>query len=167
MSRLFQAGLVAACFQFVTLVLVTPFVLAVMRHELVLPLSTSFGSDTTVPSSETQSSVLASSYLIISLGVALTENRFLDSSAMHIRSVSHLKPFSRPTFVMALLLIQFCLGAAAFTVFALQTPPEFLVDLGQSFGWGGIFSIMWPGAMSIGAAFFGANAHAALRALQW
>jgi len=167
MLRLFQAGFVAACFQLVAVALVTPVVLALMRQGLIVSLSTSLGWDTTAPSMETQSSIITWTYLIVSLGVALTDNRFLDSTAMHIRRISHLKYFSRPNLVMAFLLILLCLGATGFTMLALQTPPKFLVDLGYYFGWGGIVSIIWPGTMSIGVVCFGANAHAALRALQW
>ena len=68
---------------------------------------------------------------------------------------------------MVLLLILLWLGAAGFAVVALQTPQQFLVDLGHHFGWGDAFIIIWPGTMSIGTACFGANAHATMKALQW
>ena len=116
---------------------------------------------------ETQSSILTGAYLVLSLGVALTENRLLDVTAMHIRRVSHLKRLSRPYLMMALILFLFCLGTAGFTMLTLQVPPKFLVDLGHYFGWGGRPPIIWPGTMSIGVAWFAASAHAALRALQW
>lgn len=144
----------------------TPFALVMMRHGSLMPLSMSTTSDFTAPSMETQTSMIAGIYLIVSLGVALTENRFLDSTAMQIRHTSHSKPFVRPNLVMAIMLIQFCLGATGFAMLALHTP-EFLVDLAQQYGWGGIFLVIWPGTMSIAVAGFGANAHAALRALQW
>jgi len=164
--RPFPFGFVAALLQLIAVALVTPVVLAVMGDGSIMPLPTSFVSNLTAPSLETQSSIVAGTYLIISLGVALTENRLLDSSAMQIRHLSHLKPFSRPELVIALLLFLFCLGAAAFTVLALHTP-QFLVDLEHQDGCGEIALIVWPGTMSIGVACFGANAHAALRALQW
>ena len=164
--RLFPFGFVAALLQLIALALVTPVVLAIMGDGSIIPLPTRLVSDLTVPSLETQSSIVAGTYLIFSLGVALTENRLLDSSAMQIRHLSHLKPFSSPNLVMALLLLQFCLDAATFTVLAFHTP-QFLTDLEQRDGWGEIALVAWPSAMSIGAAFFGANAHAVLRALQW
>jgi hypothetical protein len=167
MLSLFRFGFVAAGFQFVAVILATPVVLALMRPGSLAFLSTSFGSDATAPSMETQSSVLTGVYLILSLGVVLTENRHLDSTAMYIRRISHLKDFPRPHLAMALLLFLFCLGAAGFVTLALQAPPKSLVDLGHYFGWGGWPPIIWPGTMSIGVAWFGGNAHAALRALQW
>lgn len=166
MFRLFPFGFVAALLQLIAVTLVTPVVLATMGDRSIMPLSMSFLPNLTTPSLETQSSIVTGTYLIISLGVALTENQLLDSSAMQIRHLSHLKPFSRPELVMALFLLQFCLGAAVFTVLALHTP-QFLVDLEHQDGWGEMALIVWPGTMSIGVACFGANAHAALRALQW
>jgi hypothetical protein len=164
--RLLQVGFVAAFLQLIAEVLVTPFALVMMRHGTLMPLSTSTASDFTEPSIDIQSSIIAGTYLIISLGVALTENRFLDSAATQIRHMSHLKPFRQPNMVMALMLVQFCLGVAGFTMLALHQP-QILIDCENQFGWGGTFIIAWPGIMSIGVACFGANAHAALRALQW
>jgi hypothetical protein len=167
MLNLFQSGFVAAGFQLIAVMLATPVVLALMRPGSLAFLSTSFGSDATAPSMETQSSLLTGAYLILSLGVVLTENQLLDSTAMHIRRISHLKDFPRPYLVMGLLLFLFCLGAAGFVTLALQAPPKFLVDLGRDFGWDSRPPIIWPGTMSIGVAWFGGNAHATLRALQW
>ena len=167
MLSLFQLGFVAAGFQLVAVILATPIVLLVMRPASIAFLSTNFGSSATAPSMETQSSILTGAYLVLSLGVALTENRLLDVTAMHIRRVSHLKRLSRPYLMMALILFLFCLGTAGFTMLTLQVPPKFLVDLGHYFGWGGRPPIIWPGTMSIGVAWFAASAHAALRALQW
>ena len=53
----------------------------------------------------------------------------------------------------------FCLGMVGFTILALR-PPQFLVDLGHQGDWGEMALIVWPGTMSIGAAWFGANAYA-------
>jgi hypothetical protein len=156
MFRRFPFGFVAAVLQLIAVAMVTPFALAIMWHGSIMGLSTI----------ETQSSIITGTYLILGLGIALTENRFLDSTAVQIRHISHLKPFPRPNLVMALLLILFCLGAVGFTLLALR-PPQFLVDLGHQGDWGEMALIAWPGTMSIGAACFGANAHATLRALQW
>ena len=130
------------------------------------PLSTIFGSNTTGASLETQSSILTGAYLILSLGAALTENRFTDFSAMNIRHMAHSKKYSRPNLVMVALLILLWLCAAVFVAVALQTP-KLLATLGLNYGWGGAFSVVWPGTMSVGAACFGANAHATMKALQW
>jgi hypothetical protein len=128
MFRRFPVGFVAAFLQLLALALATPLVLAIMRHGSTVPLLTNFLPNFTAPSVETQSSIVTGTYLIVSLGVSLTENRFLDSTAMQIRHLSHVKPFSRPYLVMALLLIQFCLGVAEFAILALHKP-QFLVDL--------------------------------------
>lgn len=167
MLNLFQFGFVAAGFQLAAVILATPVVLALMRPGSIAFLSMSFDADAATPSMETQSSLLTGAYLILSLGVVLTENRLLDATAMHIRRIAHLKDFPRPNLAMALLLFLFCLGAAGFVMLALQAPPKFLVDLGRDFGWDSRPPIIWPGAMSIGVAWFGGNAHATLRALQW
>lgn len=164
--RLFPFGFVAAFLQLIALALATPLVLAIMGHGSSVPLLTSFVPNFTIPSTETQSSIITGTYLIVSLGVALTENRFLDSTAMQIRHLSHLKRFYNADLAMTLLLIQFCLGVAGFAMLALHIP-QFLVDLEHQDGWRKIAFVVWPGSMSIGTAFFCANAHATLRALQW
>jgi hypothetical protein len=166
MFRRFPVGFVAAFLQLLALALATPLVLAIMRHGSTVPLLTNFLPNFTAPSVETQSSIVTGTYLIVSLGVSLTENRFLDSTAMQIRHLSHLRRFHNADLAMALLLIQFCLGVVGFAMLALQ-PPQFLAALEHQDGWGEIALIGWPGIMSMGTAFFGANAHATLRALQW
>lgn len=163
----FQFGYVAAGFQLAAVILATPVVLTLMRPGSLAFLSTVFGSDANAPPMETQSSILTGAYLILSMGVVLTENRLLDSAAMHIRRISHIKDFPRPNLAMALLLFLSCLGVTGFLTLALQAPPKVLVDLGRYFGWGVRPPIIWPGTMSIGVAWCGGNAHAALRALQW
>lgn len=166
MFRLFPFGFVAAFLQLIALALATPLVFSIMRDGSAIPLLQNFVPNFPSPSVETQSSIMTGTYLIVSLGVALTENRFLDSTAMQIRRISHLKHFYNPDLAMAFLLIQFCLGVAGFAMLALHLP-QFLVDLEHQDGWRKMAFIIWPGSMSIGTAFFGANAHAALRALQW
>jgi hypothetical protein len=167
MLSLLQSGFVAAGFQLVAVILATPVVLTLMRPGSLGFPSTGLGSDASAPSMETQLSILTGAYLILSLGVVLTENRLLDATAMRIRQLSHRKDCPRPYLVMGLLLLMFCLGAAGFATLALQVPPKALVDLGHYFGWGDRPPIIWSGTMSIGVAWFGGNAHAALRALQW
>lgn len=164
--RLFQAGLVAVCLQFVAVALVTPFVFAIIRYGLIAPLLTGPGSSTTGISLETQSSIFTGTYLILSLGAALTENRFTDFTAMNIRQLSYSRKYLNPNLAMMFLLILFWLCAAVFVAVALQTS-KLLANLGLSHGWGEVFSVVWPGTMSFGAAYFGANAHATMKALQW
>lgn len=166
MFRLFPVGFVAAFLQLIALALATPLVFIIVGHGSAVPLLTSFIPNFLPPSIETQSSIITGTYLIVSLGLALTENRFLDSTAMQIRHISHLKRFHNADLAMTVLLIQFCLGVAGFTMLALHIP-QFLVDLEHQDGWLKFAFIVWPGTMSMGTAFFGANAHAALRALQW
>jgi hypothetical protein len=146
--------------------LVTPFVFAIIRYGLIAPLLTGPGSSTTGISLETQSSILTGTYLILSLGAALTENRFTDFTAMNIRQLSHSRKYPNPNLAMMFLLILFWLCAAVFVAVALQTS-KLLANLGLNHGGGEVFSVVWPGTMSVGAAYFGANAHATMKALQW
>jgi hypothetical protein len=164
--RLFQAGFVAACLQLIAAALMTLIVFAVIRNGLIAPLLASPGSSAAGTSLETQSSILTGTYLILSLGAALTENRFTDFTAMNIRQLSHSKKSPNPNLAMVFLLILFWLCAAVFVAVALQTPKR-LANLGLNYGWGDVFSVVWPGTMSVGAACFGANAHATMKALQW
>jgi hypothetical protein len=146
--------------------LVTPFVFAAIRNGLIVPLLTGPGPSAAGTSLETQSSILTGTYLILSLGTALTENRFTDFTAMNIRQLSHSKKYSYPNLVMVFLLILLWLCAAVLAAIALQTP-KLLATLGLNYRWGDIFSVVWPGTMSVGAACFAANAHATMKALQW
>ncbi len=161
--RRFPVGFVAAGFQLAAVAFVTPVVLALVQNGFIGSLST--GANVTAEM-ETQSSVLKGAYLIIGFGVALTENRFLDFTALHIRQISHRDSAFRTNLVIASLLILFCLGIAGFTMLTLQRPPSLLFGLERWYSGGEILPILWPGTMSIGAVCFGATAHACLRALQ-
>ena len=164
--RNFSAGAFAGLLQMTAVVLATPLVLLLMRPSAIAFLSSNFHLGLIVPSTRFQSTMLTGSYLILSLGAALTENRYLDATTMHVRYIAHRKRGSKPTLTMALMLLLFCSGTALFVMLALQVPPKFLFDLGHYFGWSA-FPMIWPGTLSVGAAFFGANAFACLKALQW
>lgn len=164
--RNFSAGVFAGFLQITAVVLATPLVLLFMRPSVIAFLSTNFHLGLIVPSTGFQFAMLTGTYLILSLGAALTENRYLDATAMYIRYIAHLKRVSKPTLVMALMLLLFCTGTALFIMLALQVPPKFLFGLGRYFGWSA-FPMIWPGTLSVGAACFGANAFACIRALQW
>jgi hypothetical protein len=64
--------------QFIAVALVTPVLLILMTPKSIAFLSAALGSDWTVPPIETQSLILTGAYLIMSLGVTLTESPALD-----------------------------------------------------------------------------------------
>jgi hypothetical protein len=70
-----------------------------------------------------------------------------------------------PEHVLKNLVVLFNFSAIMFAVLGLLTPPEALTSVSGYFGRAYAASIIWPDAMSIGVACFGANAHAALKAL--
>jgi len=153
--------------QLIAVALVTPVLLIMMTPRSIAFLSAALGSDFTVPPVETQSLILTGAYLIMSLGVTLTESPALDSSATYIRRIAHMKDFSSPTLVMVLALMSFCLCAAGLTALALLAQPRVFIDFENHYGWSYLLWNIWSAAMSIGIACFGANAYATLRALQW
>lgn len=164
MLRLFQAGLVAACIQFIAVGLATLFVFLSARHGLIVPVPPVVGPDT---DSQLASifPLLTWVYLLIALGVALTRGRFVDFTAARVRRASRLMRPTEPVHATKTLLVQLWLAVIGFVILALRSPPYPLIEAGRYFGCIGAASIAWSGMMSIGVASFGANVHAARKAL--
>jgi hypothetical protein len=160
MLRLFQAGLVAACIQCVAVATVTLVVFLAVQHDLIVPASPNIGAD-----AESELNALLPPlrwiYLLIALGAALTSNRFVDFTAARIRHASRLMRPTDPDHATKTLLTQLTLASIGFSVLALRPPPDLLTAVGDYLGRGCVTSIAWSGAMSVAAAGFGANAHAA------
>lgn len=165
MLRLFRAGLVAAGFQLLVVVLASFVVLLSARHE-----STNLGSLSAGITRELQSApgfpLLTWVYLLSAIGVALTSRRVIDATAVHIRQASRAMRPTEPEYATRCLLVQLWLTAIGCSILAFQPPPICLIEVADDFfgspsgAW-----IAWSGTMSIGTASFGANAQAANRAL--
>lgn len=161
--RLFQAGLVAACAQFLAAALATLLVLLAARYELIAPTLAEICLDAgSLPSSV--SPLLTWIYLLTAIGIALTSGRFVDFTAAHIRRASRLMQPAEPDHATKALLVQLWLAAIGFAILTLRPPPDVWIEMGRNFGDACAASIVWSGAMSIGLACFGANAHAARKA---
>lgn len=150
MRGLFQAGFVAACMQLMAIALETiVFFLAGGRD---------------CPSEPTFS-FLTWCYLLTALGIALTSNRFVTTTAARIRRASRLLDPKQPYLATETWLSYLCIASLGFGVIAFHSPPNFLVVACDFLGFACGASIAWSGMMSIGAASFGANARATKRAL--
>ena len=108
--------------------------------------------------------LLKLTYLLLAVGVALTKNRFVESTAAAIATASRKMNRLEPAAAASTLLL--CLwictvGLAAMTI--ATSPTAVPVDLWQlgPFGTG---QILWSATTSIGVAAFGANAQAANQA---
>jgi hypothetical protein len=159
MLRLFQAGLIAALMQCSAMLLLTPPILFYVQSRM-----QDLQSFYTDPTSSTVASLLQFIYLVTAVGLALTRNRFVDSTAARIRATSYRMHPLEPARAANTLLI--CLWFTAFGLAALTLgpPPSFLIELEWYFGPFNAAPIVWSAMMSVGVAAFGANAQAAKQA---
>jgi hypothetical protein len=151
--------------QFVAVILATFVAVYVAPQEMSDPTLSSIVNDTNSRSIDIFS-FLRWVYLLISVGVALTGNRVVDATAARISYASSLmRPIGRDHATKTVL-VQFSIAAIAFAITTLTSPPNLLIEGGRHLGCSCIAFIGWSGAMSIGAAGFGANALAAGKALR-
>jgi len=163
MLRLIRAGLVAAGLQLGAVVVVT---LLVMLPALD---STTFQSTPSIPRTPEiiwsyASPFLIWSYLIVAVGIALSNSKFTFYTAEHIRAAAQHAHIDREQTLMSLLV---CLAIPALLVasFALEPPPVLLVEAVRYFDYNGAAGPVWGAAMSIAVAGLGSMAHAVKRAL--
>jgi hypothetical protein len=116
--------------------------------------------------SELQSALRLLSWidLLLAVGIALTQNRFIDETAARIREAARRFYPPAPDRPCKALCVQLWAASAGFAVLALRPPPATLVVAADTWGWGLAVMLTWPGAMSVGVAAFGANAYAVRRA---
>jgi hypothetical protein len=157
--RLFQSGVIAACIQGFAVVFLTP---------LVILYTESRADGLSLPNADPMAlhpnSLLRLMYLLIAAGLALTRHRFVDQTAKNICRASRLMHPSDPDRAAGILLVSLVFTTVGFAAEALSSPPVFLTEFGWQFGSFDAAPIIWSAAMSIGAASFGANAHAAAQA---
>jgi hypothetical protein len=150
--RLFQAGVVAACLQCLVILLLTPIVITFAQSGLDEPASH------VAPTSLNVTSLLQMTYLLIALGLAFTNNRFVDSTAAYIRVASRQMHPLEPNLAASTLLICLWFTAVGLAALTLGPPPSFLTELRWHFGPFEAAPIIWSSMTSVGVAAFGANA---------
>jgi hypothetical protein len=156
--RLIQAGVIAACMQCITILLLTPIIIFYAHpkaEDPQLPVD-----DPTVMS---LISFMQLVYLFTAVGVALTKHGFIASTGERVHRASRLMEPSDPDRAANTLTISLWFTAMGFAILTLRLPPSFLAEFGWHFGSFEAAPIIWSGMMSIGVACFGANAQAANR----
>lgn len=160
MMSFFIAGVVAARRQFIALVAVTLFM-------SFIDLLNNFGQESLAMNLVTfripASPFLGWTYLIMAMGLALTSDRSIELTSDRIRRGSQFMRSLPPAVAFRVVAFQ-CGLAAIMCAVLLLAPPRPLIELSSYFGCAGISLIIWAGMTSIGVAYFGANAHAALKA---
>jgi hypothetical protein len=106
-------------------------------------------------------SFLHMAYLLIALGLAFTNNRFVDSTAEYIRIASRKMHPLEPNLAANALLICLWFTAVGLAGLTLGPPPFFLTELRLLLGPFEAVPILWSAMTSVGVAAFGANALAA------
>jgi hypothetical protein len=163
MLQFLKVGLISAGVQLMVVAMVTYLVSFSALRELI------------VPAMEGSTANLEILYIygpltwlfpLLAMGIALTNNRFIASSAARIRHASRLMKPSIPDHAAKTLFALLGLTTAGFATLTLQEPPNFVVALSGYFEHLSTIWIMWSGFMSTGVANFGATTHAAWRAVQ-
>ena len=150
MSQLLHAGIVAARRQLAALVVFT----------LVLSLTAQITENSWLSTTP----LLPWACLLVAFGFALTSGRSIEVTARRIRSRTRRMRLAASRNVLLALAVQFGLAAALLTILGLRTPPDAITVAAQYFGYASAAPIMWAATMSAGVAFFGASAHATLKA---
>jgi hypothetical protein len=158
---LFLAGLVAAGRQLIAILLLTGVVRVLLDNSC---WTTICDSKATPPGVEVP--LLAWSFLLIAMGCALTQDRFIDITADRIRQASRTMRPSNPTFASRALFAQCAIASAALATTGLTAPPILVDKVWCSAECGWFIQVIWAAAFSVGVAAFGTSAHASYRALR-
>lgn len=156
---LLQAGLVAAGRQLFAIAVIT-LVISGLESEHSVIRGT---DDPSVQCLLFESPLLQFAYLLTAIGLALSNDRFIELTAARIRRASRLMNVAKPEEVSRKLGVQLAITAIIFALFTVRAPPDFLLAAGQYVGSACVTPIGWAGSMSIGVACFGASARAALK----
>lgn len=167
MFKTFQVGIVAACIQSALALFITSaFMFAAWRaNESVSPPAVIEESGSFATWMEAHVVLLRYSDFSTALGLALTQNRFIDLTAGYMRKASWwMHPFE-PDRATEVIYSQLMIAAICFAIATLRPPPGILNAITNEPEYRWIVSAIWSGAMSALMAGFGANATAARRAI--
>ena len=104
-------------------------------------------------------------FLLLAVGIVLTDTKYITSAATRIRHASRLMRPTVPDHAANTLLVLLALPTAGLAILTLRQPPDFILALSSDFGQSARIWITWSGLMSVGVAFFGSISHAAWRAV--
>jgi hypothetical protein len=166
MLRLFQAGLIAAGYQLLAIVLITVAVSLLALHGIIDWSGLSELSNETDWLSIPADPLVCWAYILTALGIIFTDHRYIEITARHICYASRLLDPSKPAQATNVLLAQLWLTSIGFVALVLKSPPDLFVEVGRRLECDWIALVAWPGIMSIGLASFGSNARAAHKALK-
>jgi hypothetical protein len=164
MLRLFEAGFVGGCIQVLAVAISTGAILLLIQMDWLGPTTSTIGPQAE-PGLKSAASLLTQIDVLMALGVALSGNRIVDVTSVRLRQACHSFCPSKPDHAAKTLLVQLVIASLGFLVLAFRSPPPALIQLANALGSNAAASFAWPGLMSIGAAAFGANAHACAKAL--
>ena len=161
MTRLFAAGLFAGGLQTIVVALIA---LLFLRYGAWETISARVGISAEAQASDTIAWLRATD-LLIAVGLALSTNRFVSATALHLRQASRRMYPGRPDYASRALLVQLTIAALGSGILALRPPPLTLVEIAEAAGAAIAAPLIWSGTWSVVAAAFGANAHAAAKAM--
>ena len=159
MRQLSAAGIFAGSVQ---ALMVLGLSVAAIRHlgiDQFLPIETDAETSEMAVSYAT---LVAWSDILIAVCLSMIRTRQVDLTARRLKiGFRSLSP-REPDHAASSLLVQLSLTSIGFAVLAMRPPPGCVLSLGSMLGSAGYGALIWPAAMSIGVAAFGANAHSAL-----
>jgi hypothetical protein len=166
MLRLLHAGIIAAGYQLLAVVLITVAVSLLAQHGIIDWPGLSELSNGTDSLSILADPFVCWTYILTALGIIFTDHQYIGITARRICYASHLLNPSKPAQATNVLLAQLWLTSIGFVALVLKSPPDLFLEVGRRLGCDWIALVAWPGIMSIGLASFGSNARAAHKALK-
>ena len=159
MSRLFAAGLFAGSVQ--TLVVALTLVCFLWFADC----AASTKATATASQAIDMVPLLRATDLLVAIGLSLSTNRFVHTTAAHLRRASQRMYPGKPYHASRVLVAQLTIAAVGCWLIALRPSPAMLNDMTLATGCLDIAPVVWTGLLSIVGASLGANAHAAAEAL--
>lgn len=156
----FQAGLVAARRQLLSVLIMTSLLGLLAKFGLATPLLVSSGAGRFEVSP-----ALTWSYLLLAANSAILPNSLIESTAARIRLTARRLSPRNPYLAVEELCSMLWLSAIADGVLVVATPPTIVLIISGYFQCIAVGAIGWAALMSVGAAFFGANGLAARKLL--
>jgi hypothetical protein len=157
-----KVGIVAGSLQLITVALVSCLVLAPSTLRALVVAT----RNEATPAAELVHDFLPLKwlFLVLAVGIVLTDTKHLTFAATAIRNASRLMRPTVPDHAATTLFVLLVLPTAAFAILTLQQPPDFVIALSGYWELSSWFWITWSALMSVGVAFCGAITHAAWRA---